>query len=652
MDIKPDRIPGASPSPSRGNAIPSELAHLRQTLGASVEARVLQVVAPSPASTTTATPTQQPVASASPSQPPPPGGNASAPPPPVGGTTVSTPPSPGSGATSRPAVIADGAALPAPPPTAQTGKAATWNITLAINGLAQPLQVEWQGDILPPGLQAGALARLDIVPSRGLALTTVLPPPPVPSLQASLLRTLAHWLPVQTDLSAALDALHRAPLDDLPDTLRGPLELARQATLPLSRIRDIGLLAARLAATGGSLERTLLNLAAPTGQSATQPAHDSAAGIGRGLLAAAANQPPGLPQAQPGTGQAPLTTSVQTLDRLLQSLFARAGSTAGGAPMSPPPGQVTTDAQVSRPAMQDNAKASVGVLEAALAGSARGRYAGASVDPTSGLSPPVTSVNTVSGLVRHGNDGSMTALMGASVPVGSPWPGAAEGHLKAALLLAATRLLATGSGHGSLPQSWPEALPWLTRQISGSDALRHPLRFPQGAEESRAAESRTSDPEGLLKVLLQLVSRLHVHQLNGLQQTLQQGAEPGQPQVWLAELPVQSDRLHNVQLRIERERHEPATQEKKPRYRWAVVLAFNFAETGQLQTRLHYFDGTVSATLWAERAPTLRLIHEHLPTLREGLRQWGLTVGGIEVRQGQPPLPQSPVSRQLIDERA
>lgn len=156
----------------------------------------------------------------------------------------------------------------------------------------------------------------------------------------------------------------------------------------------------------------------------------------------------------------------------------------------------------------------------------------------------------------------------------------------------------------------------------------------------------------MFKSLLQLISRLQVHQLNSLQQTLQQAADPGQPQVWLAELPIQSDRLHTVQMRLEREAAHDDAPEAKKRYRWTIVLAFTFEGVGHFQTRMRYSDGTVSATVWAEQPATLKTIHEQIPTLREGLRQWGLTVGELDVRHGRPPVPSSPIQRQMIDERA
>jgi flagellar hook-length control protein FliK len=70
-----------------------------------------------------------------------------------------------------------------------------------------------------------------------------------------------------------------------------------------------------------------------------------------------------------------------------------------------------------------------------------------------------------------------------------------------------------------------------------------------------------------------------------------------------------------------------------------------------LQSHVLYTNGTVSATFWADQQQTLRMVNDELPKLRKGLQDWGITVGDIAVRKGQPPSPKNPISHQLLDER-
>ena len=85
---------------------------------------------------------------------------------------------------------------------------------------------------------------------------------------------------------------------------------------------------------------------------------------------------------------------------------------------------------------------------------------------------------------------------------------------------------------------------------------------------------------------------------------------------------------------------------------WKLILAFDFDQLGPLQSHVLYTDGTVSATFWAEQAQTLRTLTEELPRLRNGLQDWGISVGDIAVRRGQPPPPTSPLTHRLLDEKA
>jgi hypothetical protein len=655
VDIKPDSVASSLTTRIASGSENAELVKLRQALGPVVEARVLQVSA---------------------------SGNPSSP-------TTET--------------LATGGTVNIQSLPEQTARAASpaqaieklWSLLLEVRGFPRPIQVDWKGDSLPPGLQPGAIATFSVATSRGLTLLNLQSAPQQSSalLQTAMARSLVTWLPLQTDLLTALQTLQSAQTDKLPVTVRGFIEQVKQLALPVTQLRNINLLATRLAESGGSLERTLLTLVQQPSLSSKAAATSAATSA----LAAASPKPIlSIPSPQPAT--LPQTaTSIPPTQSLTSTITV----------ISIPPTQPVTSTQqvtsipATQPITSPQSATSIPLPQATTA-------LPATLTDTPGGSLPLSagpSTNVVSEFqsllgrvvenVRNSAVGESPGMplypkipLGADKPAslayglvndsaarksplalalpdtqiirvaatGTPLPTTAsntEGSLKALGILAITDMLRSGSIKSSaLPASWAEALQWLDRQITGADALRHPLQFPQTSEDSRQRDSKNADTDGILKALMQMVSRLQVHQLNSNQQTLQQAGDTGQTQVWLTELPVQSNNLHTIQMRFERERQPEQVEDKRPRYRWTIVLAFNFEDIGHFQTRMLYSDGTVSATLWAEQKQTLRLIHENLPHLRDGLKQWGLTVGGIEIRHGQPPVPKSPVQRQMIDERA
>lgn len=485
-----------------------------------------------------------------------------------------------------------------------------WTLLFQILGRNAPLTVQFTGTELPEGMKQGSLATLEVNPLRGLNLVSLTPPQvlqdgmPVSPVQQALLQSLTSLLPRQGQLMPLLRALQTlatpSPLaHSLPQpegNTSSPALLSPPA-LPLRQLADVTRLQAHLQQASGSLERSLLN-----------------------LLATQTNRMPLVMPAPNTAAPANLASAVlpeNTFVRLLAQVAGIALKHPAETPVTPPPSE--------------------GVRTVAAA---------------EGRNPPPIKPNPILLAPQAtGRDASPASeVSGQSlIQTGEPLPGS----LKATLLLNLIQVLGQPSATGKpLPGDLKSALQWLDTQLTNQDLMKHPLVFPSAADETSAHQPTRQDSEGLLKSLLQLISRLQVHQLNSQQQTLQHSTDPGQPQVWLAELPIQSNRLHTVQMRVERESAQDDAPEAQKRYRWTIVLAFNFEQVGHFQTRMRYSDGTVSAIVWAEQPDTLKTIHEQLPTLREGLKQWGLTVGGLDVRHGRPSVPSSPIQRQMIDERA
>ncbi|WP_020410393.1 flagellar hook-length control protein FliK [Hahella ganghwensis] len=204
----------------------------------------------------------------------------------------------------------------------------------------------------------------------------------------------------------------------------------------------------------------------------------------------------------------------------------------------------------------------------------------------------------------------------------------------------------------ALPQSWEATVNWLTQQVANYTQGGHPLAFPSSHTTTSQRQASTPlDAGEMLRALAQALSRIQVNQLNALQQTLTPGPDGTNTQVWFLELPIQGQRLDSVQLRLEKD-EQTDKEKKKPQAKWKLILAFDLETVGPFQSHVLYTDGTVSATFWAEKQHTLKLVNTELPRLRKGLQDWGLQVGDLAVRKGAPPPPSTPISKQLIDERA
>lgn len=227
-------------------------------------------------------------------------------------------------------------------------------------------------------------------------------------------------------------------------------------------------------------------------------------------------------------------------------------------------------------------------------------------------------------------------------------------NIKGAALLGLLEQLSSSSASAKKEPAdaqWRELLERLSRELP---QLLNPMDFPYQMTPARKnREAAASALDNLLKALAQIVTRTHFNQLNALQQSLPAaGTDNNALQVWLAEVPIAGKKLETVQTRIEKEAPRETRQESEHKIRWRIVLAFDFEELGPLQARMNFQAGSVSASLWAEKPELLQTLNATLPTLREGLRKWGIEVGELSVNSGSPPVPKNPIQRQIIDERA
>lgn len=104
---------------------------------------------------------------------------------------------------------------------------------------------------------------------------------------------------------------------------------------------------------------------------------------------------------------------------------------------------------------------------------------------------------------------------------------------------------------------------------------------------------------------------------------------------WILELPLRLDeRIDLIQLHIEKDLKR---QHKKPTALWTITLSFDLPALGPVQARVTLANKTIHTSFWAQRPQTTRVIHDHLPTLHQRLREAGLTVGSLHAHEGQAP---------------
>lgn len=483
---------------------------------------------------------------------------------------------------------------PAPP-----GNAGRWLVQVTIPGMDRPLTLSLDAASLPSGLRPGVVQMLELIPNRGLKLLGPISGAQSDPLSRAVTGTLRQWMPLQgipqQALSQLLTLSQSQPLQK--DFVELLTQFARLA-LPLPDLtRNPDSLKSSLLQNNGSLSRLLLDTLTAQASKATL-----------------VNTPPVnalLPETAGNKSNPELNARQQLLNLVRQAL---------GLPDKAIPAATEVPSRATAPAPGN-------------------------VSPTPPPSLPAK------GLLQSGQ--TPVQATGATTAVGTAGePGLPAGSRPALALLGLLMLQSTDDASEPLSAGriWQSA----GQLFAADEGLPNPLLFPSTSPPSRRDTRTPGSPmDALLKAFFQILARSQVNAANGLQQSVAATADASAPTVWLTDLPVRSSTLDNIQLRVEKDNtSQEAEKDTRRRTQWRVVLAFDFEEVGAFQTRLTFQSGSVSAVLWADRPDTLKRIHSTLPTLRQGLRQWGIEVGDLHVRQGNPPVPENPIQRQMIDERA
>lgn len=103
---------------------------------------------------------------------------------------------------------------------------------------------------------------------------------------------------------------------------------------------------------------------------------------------------------------------------------------------------------------------------------------------------------------------------------------------------------------------------------------------------------------------------------------------------WHIEIPVFcDDRFQSVVIHIER---DGANKSRGSLDTWSVSLSVDLGDLGWLHARLALYGGALSATLWAEQAPTATLAGRRLEDLAKALADTGLEINSIRCHHGRP----------------
>lgn len=201
-----------------------------------------------------------------------------------------------------------------------------------------------------------------------------------------------------------------------------------------------------------------------------------------------------------------------------------------------------------------------------------------------------------------------------------------------------------------------QALPAFARNLLGNlgqtSARQQALSFPLPSRLLQALAGE-GDLEAVLKLAAAAVSRLQTHQLSSLAQS-QVGPDGNLLTTWQLELPMRNQQeLVPLQLKIQREEPQKASNHEQKEMLWRVELAFDLEPLGPLQVQAQLARGSLSSQLWAERARTASLIDVELGNLRERLTAAGLNVGDLACSQGVPPQgPRTTLEQRWVDETA
>ena len=129
---------------------------------------------------------------------------------------------------------------------------------------------------------------------------------------------------------------------------------------------------------------------------------------------------------------------------------------------------------------------------------------------------------------------------------------------------------------------------------------------------------------------------------------------------WQLEIPMRN--AHDiVPLQVKFQREDPPEKEadekrENPEVKdqlWRVELAFDLTPLGPLHVQAQLLRGSLSGQLWAERAYTASLIESQLDSLRQRLKDAGLSVTDLDCHQGTPPQGgHRPLEQRWVDETA
>jgi hypothetical protein len=141
--------------------------------------------------------------------------------------------------------------------------------------------------------------------------------------------------------------------------------------------------------------------------------------------------------------------------------------------------------------------------------------------------------------------------------------------------------------------------------------------------------------ELLLRFVDGALARTRVHQFSAVHESRPSADAPTVP-TWITEIPLLHARgVDLLQLRIENHGHARGA-EAAPERVWQVLMCIDAAGTGPLHALLRLSGTRLSATLWAERAGTLRRARAALAELDGALRAQGVDVERLECVPGRP----------------
>ena len=177
--------------------------------------------------------------------------------------------------------------------------------------------------------------------------------------------------------------------------------------------------------------------------------------------------------------------------------------------------------------------------------------------------------------------------------------------------------------------------------LRGAPLHAQPAVMPTFAEPGLRAESAA----GLLSQVEGGLARVQLSQLASLPNN-------SSPPAWTLELPVRhAGESHVIQMRLEADDpRSPAEQAERAHTAWSVTLALDLKGLGPLNIKVSLRDEKVSASFWADRTETAKLLTQHLDQLHAKMNEAGLDVASISCAAGcRPTPPDSRMSPALLD---